>query len=247
MRFRFDAVCYALSLNPFLKPLSFVLRLPGFFMIGDHIYRWVAKNRVTSAKMVFFLQYKKLRLGLHPLFQVFVFVCFVYVVAWNVRTLNFDKYERYFPQKYNWFGQILRIDQYWSMFAPYPYMDDGFYVLPAKTMGGKEFDYLRNKPVSFEKPDCLTCENKSQRWIKLYENLWKAKHSHYREYLARYVCRSYNANKRGRDRINDFKIYYIKEQTYLNYKYGDLDPILLWEHWCIKPPKDRQDVKDSEF
>lgn len=247
MRFRFDAVLYVLSQNVFLKPFAIVLRIPPLFVLGDHLYRWVAKNRVRSAKLVFYFQYRKLNLRLRPILQVFVIVCFAYVVMWNVRTLNFDKYNKYFPEKYNWFGQILRIDQYWSMFAPFPYMDDGFYVLPATTMGGIKFDYLRNKPVSFEKPACLSCENTSQRWVKLYENLWKKKHSHYREYLARYICRTYNEEKTGNDRINELKIYYVKEQTYLNYRYGKLKPILLWEHWCIEPPEDRQDVKDSEF
>lgn len=50
-------------------------------------------------------------------------ILLVYILWWNVGTVNSDLQMSSGNQ---WLGQALRIDQWWSMFAPYP-----FHCLPS--------------------------------------------------------------------------------------------------------------------
>ena len=164
----------------------------------------------------------------------FCTACLLYVFLWNLRTTDFAKYSQYLPQKYNWIGNALRIDQMWNMFAPKPLQDDGWYVIPAHLHGGKEVDLMTEQAsVTWEKPAFVLPLYRDQRWRKYLLNLWEREHAAHRLYFGRYLCRNWNATHQGDETLETFEIYFMKETTLPNGKVAPIEKVNLWNHNCF--------------
>jgi len=96
------------------------------------------------------------------LFKLWYTACFVYVLMWNIRTLNFEYYEQYMPKKLNSIGYFFHLDQYWNMFASYPLSHTGWLVLSAvKKNTGEKIDLWRDG--SFICKSCVDLEKKDKK------------------------------------------------------------------------------------
>lgn len=162
-----------------------------------------------------------------------------YVLLWNLGTLPASLLKRKVdvPLKIKWLGSALRIDQQWNMFAPYPLKDDGWYVIPGTLVNGTEVDvFTSGRPVTWEKPGLVAYTYKNQRWQKYMMNLWSRDFSKFREFYAKYLCRSWNDRHNGGEKLDHFTIYYMKEDTRPD---GEALPekVNLWEHYCFKVPE----------
>ena len=117
----FSAFAELVSRSPLFFYLAPFLRLKPISALGNKAYTLVAKNR-HNLKMTIpeDAPLLKKRKWIFVLCMFYTF-CFLYVIAWNIRTLNFKHYKKYFPRKYNEVGHFLHISQYWSMFAPLSY------------------------------------------------------------------------------------------------------------------------------
>jgi hypothetical protein len=60
------------------------------------------------------------------------------VVNWNLSTLGGAKWS--VPAGPRAVGHVLRLDQKWSMFAPFPMTDDGWYAMPGQLADGRWVD-----------------------------------------------------------------------------------------------------------
>gem|GEM_PF-7000589 len=74
--------------------------------------------------------------------SAFLISCLLYITAWNLRTTDFNRRDDYFPTTLNKYGFMFRLDQYWSMFAPYPLEDDGWFVVSGKTKSEQRVNLL---------------------------------------------------------------------------------------------------------
>jgi hypothetical protein len=166
---------------------------------------------------------------------VFCLTCLLYVFLWNLRTTNFGKYSRLLPEAYNGFGYTLRLDQMWDLFAPKPLVDDGWYVVPAHLRNGEEIDLMTGGPVQWEKPPLVSVTYRNQRWRKYLLNLWQRDNAGHRLYFGRYLCRNWNAVHNGRETLQTFKIYFVKEETLSGAKVAPPEKVLLWDHNCFAP------------
>src|SRR3546814_20825121 len=69
----------------------------------------------------------------------------VLVFVWNlhtIRVLPASSYHAMTPV-----FRVLRIDQLWNMFAPYPLKEDGWWVFPARLADGSEIDQIGRAKV----------------------------------------------------------------------------------------------------
>ncbi len=156
----------------------------------------------------------------------------VYIYLWNVRTLDFKRYEKYFPKSWNGIGYFFRLEQKWSMFAARPMDDDGWFVIPAKLRDGTLVDLFRNgAPVRFEKPALVSKEYSNQRMRKFYMNLTDIEFKPYRRTLAHTLCREWNATHPKNKKIKRLTIYYMRETTMPYGQPPKLHKIKLWTHW----------------
>jgi len=168
--------------------------------------------------------------------QVFPIVVLAFVTMWNIRSLNFDKYEKYFPKKLNWFAFIIRADQYWNMFAPYPLTEDGWYIIEGTLRDDTVVDiFNEGKPIIYEKPERVSKTYRSQRWRKYMMNIWKKKKKKHRLHYAKFVCRTWNA-KFGKSpkALMTFKIHFMKEKMNADLSISPAKKVTIWNHSCFK-------------
>ena len=157
------------------------------------------------------------------------------VLSWNVSTVV-KGYS--VPSEVRWMGRVLRLDQKWNMFAPYPMKDDGWFVIPGKLRDGTEVDLWRGgaTDVHYEKPELISAMYQDQRWRKYMRNIWLKKYKWARKPYARWVCRTWNAEHRGKEQLKTFEIIFMKELSLPDKeeKEPEKKTILTWD--CFKKP-----------
>ena len=153
----------------------------------------------------------------------------LYLVLWNLRTIPGVSLP--LPEGP---GRFLRLDQRWSMFAPRPLVEDGWYIIEADRLDGTKVDIFRGgASVNFDKPDCVATMYTNARWRKLMMNLWMRDLSNWRLPYARYLTRQWNGTHGGNYRVSGFKIYFMLEQSLPDGEVRPPEKVLLWTHSCL--------------
>lgn len=166
--------------------------------------------------------------------QAAVAACFAYVVILNAQGVKRLHVE--LPDAATVPSQILRIDQVWNMFAPYPIQEDGWFVLPGKLEDGTDVDVyaFREGPVSWERPESVADMYPNDRWRSLLMYLWTEEYADFRLPYARHLCRTWNADRAPGHRLATFEIIFMVKVTP---KPGSKPPtperVNLWEHECL--------------
>jgi hypothetical protein len=238
-------LCLALGVFPFIVGAAWLALLPSWFwnrldLAPDlsYLQKMVLQQRIEA--WLGTVPYR--RLVAHaaaPVWRPTVMVpfcalCLGYVFLWNLRTTDFDRYKVILPIESNWFGQTLRLDQMWGMFAPKPAADDGWYVIPGRLRDGSEVDVFANSaPVSWAKPAVVSDTFRNQRWRKYLRNIWERDHAAHRLYFGQYLCRSWNAAHSNQSTLETFRIYYVKEETLPGGKIAAPQKVLIWTHRCF--------------
>jgi len=160
----------------------------------------------------------------------------VFVGLWNVqlvddRTNYSTEHRDVVPQQLSTWGETMQLTQYWTMFAPDPLRDDGWYVMPGRLTNGTKVDIYRGgAPVSYDKPADVSAQYGDARSRKYMMNLWQRSYSDYRLYYGQYHCREWN---REHDvKLETFQMVYVLEQTGSD---GDEPPEerTIWRHDCF--------------
>lgn len=133
---------------------------------------------------------------------------------------------------------FLRLDQKWTMFAPKPLVEDGWYVVEAEQRNGNKIDILRNgAAVDWKKPHGVNAHYRNARWRKLQMNLWDASLCRWRLPFGQYLTRSWNENHPSPQQILRFRIYFMLEVTLPN-GIAPVERKLIWSHRCFDYVKD---------
>ncbi|MFT4626398.1 MAG: hypothetical protein ACI8PZ_005075 [Myxococcota bacterium] len=130
---------------------------PVFWDRADELRerRWVPGSRVVSA---------------------FVAVLLLYVVMWNARTLAFKQVEVVFPRSINPIAYTLRLEQYWTMFAPSPPRYNTWWIIEGHLDDGTVVDLYSMQPFTEERPADISATYPGQRWRKFMFNLPAKRH-----------------------------------------------------------------------
>lgn len=132
--------------------------------------------------------------------------CLALVITWNVQTtgrhVNAD-----FPQLLDRDGPvvkgmtIVRLTQYWNVFAPHPFRKDAWLMVVATLRDGSKVDLFRGgRPVEWTKPEHVGDIYENPRWRKYTNNLgnrrigWR----HYQPYAAMHARRWNEKNPESR-------------------------------------------------
>jgi hypothetical protein len=152
----------------------------------------------------------------------------LYILLWNIRTTSFDRLSPVFPQGLNTIGEIARVDQYWNLFAPYPSLDHGWYVLDARLRDGTEVDLLTSRPVSWERPPLVSATYRNERWRKYLMNLWTGGYASYRPFYAQYLHREWNESHPPEQQLASLKIMFVLETAMPGYRLSPRTRVPLW-------------------
>ena len=211
--------------------------------LGDKAYSLISNNRMLLGKLLFFdskqsstdsassLSYfHKIIL---KILTIFFGLCFLYAVAWNIRTTNFKEYAKYFSTTWNGPGQFFHLHQHWAMFAPKPANKGGWIILSATKKNRDENSpkfkneqknkrkpepvkidlWQKGNPVTMEKPYRYSDTFPGFRHRKLIENLiFRSKgKAHLQKYLQ-YWCREWNS-RYPENRVKDIEFIYMEVVT----------------------------------
>lgn len=174
------------------------------------------------------------RFTVHGLWQLPVVVVMTAAMAWNWATvgkLPFQTFDYLSPILYP-----LRLEQFWQMFAPFPFKDNGWYVLPGKLVDGSEVDVLRpKKRLSYEKPWSIAWDMRDMRWQVYYNRLYDNRFAKNRNLWSRYLCREWNREAAPEKRLVHFDIVYMLQRTPPPGEPKKLERVVLWQHDCVSP------------
>jgi hypothetical protein len=207
----FPYVCWVAWL-PFLpgRFWDFVLkrwpaRMPTH--LQPHLERWRCALRPTALQV---------RTRFWALADWTVLCLLLLVVLWNLRTVSWDYWARWFPPKYNAILELPRLDQCWNMFAPYPLREDGWYVLEAKLRDGSVVDLATGSGVTDAKPPLISATYPNERVQKYMLNLWLKENHPARLPCLRYACRRWDSRQKTPQRCVESVTlhYWLKFNTY---------------------------------
>ncbi len=175
------------------------------------LYRYSQSAGEEAAKLKAYIPKEKWLTSLVIAFFI------VYTLCWNISNLRVPV-----PvlDKVRWIAHLVRVDQFWGMFAPAVFKDDGWFVLVGKTVKGKEVDIKNpDKPVSYAKPAVVAEFFPDDRWRKYHENILFVNNNHYRLYYCAYLTNQWNKKQTSKDNlIPNLKIIYMKQVSLPDYQ-----------------------------
>ncbi len=218
-----DAVIFCLAQSPIFKPLGWFMAIKPLRWLGNRLYSVIGGNRERLGRLTaFWLPYRSFRVEARPVTNLAVSVLTLFVLVMNLMTLPGVTYKM--PTPLAGFSRLTNLDQRWNMFAPRPTFIDGWYVIPGWLGNGTPVDVYNAAETapSLEKPRYVVDSYKTYRWRKYLSRLPREQYQSYRAGYARYLCRSWNRDREGDDRLKSFFIYYYQERTLPDYQGNDL-------------------------
>ncbi|MBX6420796.1 MAG: HTTM domain-containing protein [Nevskia sp.] len=227
--------------------IALLRRSPAFFWLGallsgaglrraaDALHDFLAGHKERLARWIDArLPYHQRRFTSGRIAQGVAALLMAACLAWNLATvalLPFGTFALLTPIIYP-----LRIEQFWQMFAPFPFTDNGWYVMPGKLADGSSVDVLRpGKPLSYDKPWSIALDFPNQRW-QVYENrMYDHRFAQHRLYWARYLCREWNREAPEDKKLLSFNIVYMLMRTPPPGGTAHLEQLVLWRHQCVPP------------
>ena len=154
---------------------------------GERFYGWIAKHRgaIGSSGQTIFGSRPAHHVGRAG--TIVVSAALAGVLAWNVVTYpaltkctDLRDHVRPFVGTFN-------LLQYWDMFAPNPYVQDNWHVMPALSRDGTQSDLLTGNEITFETPRDGPDHYGGYRWRKI---IIRSLQLQKIERVFRYFCRT---------------------------------------------------------
>lgn len=201
--------------------------------------------------------------GRYSLSQVPAFFFLWLIFQWNMSTIDARSWS--VPKFGSSIGHTLRLDQRWDMFAPVPFTDDGWFVIPGELANGEFVELWQGGDVAWasdaeratwtraleapkeakqraydlsrQKPALVSAMYPNQRWRKYMRNLWLSRYRALRLYYGKAVCKQWNREHSGGEKLRRFNMVYMKEATPRPGGTSEVVPVQTWSHQCFKPKK----------
>jgi len=227
-------VRYLLEVSILFKPIALLFKIPIVMALGNRLYHWVANNRYAMSKLTErWLVYRPV--GLAPSWFVLALGLYFFYIITYINIAGVYDWDIKKPQHVYVTEKLLRLDQRWDMFAPYPVMSSAMPVMPGTTRGGKAVDpyKMTMQPVTWEWPELLSWEFENYRWRKYVGRLRTTKNNTMRSGYGSYICNRWNNRDIPfRDKLASFEIYFDMKKTLPDGKKGEPKRVRAWRHWC---------------
>jgi hypothetical protein len=163
----------------------------------------------------------------HVLCLIGLYVGFIY----NLSTVPQLEYSPWVKRN-NWV-HLLGLDQNWAMFSR-PFVDDGWFVFPAKLADGRDVDLFRDgAALTYEPPSLIATTFKGDRWRKYMTNIWASTGEKHRLPFGRYLCRTWNGAHPESERLETFEMMYMRQDTRPDGSKAPVTPVMMWRHECF--------------
>lgn len=226
----------AIGLFPWLMCVYWLALLPGSFWkhldkyiykIDERLFRSAKPGKSTHKVNYIKSAWEIVKPLRQASYSVFLLIVWIVVLLWNISTVNPNLSV---PEPVSQAVRFIRVDQVWDMFAPYPLIGDGWYIVVGTYEDGSRRDlFQHNEEVSWSKPEWVYKTYKNQRDRKYMMNLSSTYNAIYRRGYADYLCR--NAYKSSE--LNLVEIYFMQENTKPDYAESQPRQILLLSQVCL--------------
>jgi hypothetical protein len=212
LRSGYDAFVALARRAPLGRVLGAALGSGPARFVGHRVYGWISADRDRAATALSRITPAPPPARFGPATSLVALACLVLVEATLSRrpTLGI---ERLGPLE----GRLVslgQLGQSWRMFAPYPTMDDGWYVMEGITADGRRIDIWNGGgQPDYRKPAEVYRLYRNPQWQKYLNNLWQRSFSDYRGYLGDYLCRQWNRRHSGKDVVELIYVNYMLEPT----------------------------------
>lgn len=167
-----------------------------------------------------------------PITNAIALMLIAYIFAWNVRSVNYNSLDQYYPKHFNAIAKVLHLQQMWNMFY-IPLRDDGWFIVPGKLVNGSAVDLQRGgAPLNWDKPPLVSDTYIDQRWRKYLLHLIVPKSTVYVPYYARYLCHQWNQSHQGEEKLKALQIVFILHRIYSGNHIGPSHKIIMWNENC---------------
>ncbi|HEX6033623.1 MAG TPA: DCC1-like thiol-disulfide oxidoreductase family protein [Anaerolineales bacterium] len=233
--FKFHAILALAEQSSWMWPLVPLLKMPSLCRIGNGVYRFLAIRRGKACPVNEVPAHTAIEpVSVGAFMNIIVLLLFAYVIFWNLTTVPNTRFK--LSERSRSVGEILRLDQVWNMFAPYPPKYDGWYVISGRLKSGEIVDVFRDgEDLNWGKPSSVAGLFPSYRWWKYLFTTWnKGPGNAWLDY-ASYLCRSWKGGHGQAKALEELQIIYVLEATLPNYQIGQHQRIPLFDHRCETP------------
>lgn len=113
------------------------------------------------------------------------------------------------------YGRSTALMQNWTLFAPYPFVDDGWFIMEATRQDGSQFDLMTGLAVSYYKPQLVSSQFPNQRWRRWYQNMWKRYNPKHVPHFLWWMARDWNRKHPDQSPVASVRLIFVEERTQL--------------------------------
>ncbi len=217
------------------KPIALLMSIPPLMMIGGWVYRWVANNRNTMSNITASsLPWHAVKIKPTIVGQLIALYFFIGITVHNITGLPGMNKHR--PKMMTQTLQAVRLDQRWSMFAPFPMTISIYPQIEGTLRNGEKTNLypLTESSPSWEPPtDQLYAYYKNYRWRKFMDKIRSTSDNRIRGAYGDYLCRSRNKISLQRPKhIGIFDINFVSRHTNTKGEPKKVERKMTWRHWC---------------
>ncbi len=241
MGFHFSmGLCLELGLFPVIGAIAWVALLPdwfwqGFFRLSARLPRippptFALALTLRAAAWRERLRPQSVGTRTHWSIQSLAVFLLIYVVLWNVRTLDFDRHVRWFPRTWNWIAEIARLDQSWELFAPDPMNSHDWIVVPATLRDGEEVDLKTQiSHVTYDPPPLISATYYNERWRKYLMNISDSRDLNQCFTYASYLGNRWNNTHAPEQKVKEVRIILMRRTALPHYRVTEPEQIELFK------------------
>ncbi|MDY6782678.1 MAG: hypothetical protein SW833_09065 [Cyanobacteriota bacterium] len=252
--YKFEGIVYVFSLSPILGFIAPLLRSSFVRSAGTKMYETIASNRQKAGLLTRPFKFRPIEVKPSRILDTVALFFLLIAFMWNlkgfadqtvVRRRNQPRedwasqvhrlFKRRTVQRLYWLPELTRLDQVWSIFAPSPPLDDGWYAIVGQLKDGSEVNVLQeDQPIPWNKPTVRQRKAlyKTIQWRVYYIEMNRAIGQKLYPYLGQYLCRTWNAEHSGKKQLVSLKVYFMDERTVPPDEKQTVKKSMVWQQSC---------------
>ncbi len=228
--FTYQAAITLVEHSPLFFWIAPLMRPRWARAIGERTYRYIANRRsrtCTISRSATSLPPRILRAA--KLFSTALGIVYIGTIILlnysTVRTLQM-------PDMFWRISNTLGTAQMWSMFAPNPTANRGWYIVDGTLENGVHVNaFDPSQPIYFEPPEYLPPTYGNHRWLKYLEAISQPQNAAFRPYFAAYLCGSWNTTH-PLDRLKSVDITFMRARALPDSKTSSSTPVHIASSTC---------------
>lgn len=242
------AMVYLFKQRMLLRPLAWIMNLPGFIHLGNLVYRFVARNRFSFSRFTErFVPDTNIIRRPGWINQLLAAGAIYIMVSSNLSSIDVDPHGLWYY--YNQpgiatalediettFTKVFRLEQNWNMFSPKPPTLSFMPVITGTLVNKSTVDVYNGtmSPPTWEVPGRMVNAYKSYRWRKYFENVRNHDSSIVRRGYGGHLCRTWNTDTREpQEKLGILEIWFLNHRTQPDNGTKPETRTKKWIHWCL--------------